>query len=87
MNWEPVEPDELVKFKQYCNLVLKGPFTEKSEEEQTLFILLWIGSTGIDTYNSWTWAHKDDKVKPEKIWEKFEKQVAPKVNHRLARYQ
>ena len=47
----------------------------------------WIGECichdTIVKYYSWTWAHKDDK----KVWDKFEKHVAPKVNHRLSRYQ
>ena len=38
-------------------------------------------------YSSWTWEEAEDSTSPAKIWERFERHVAPKVNHRLARYQ
>ena len=88
LNWDATDlADELAKFKQYCNLIFTGPYSKKSDKEQASFILLWIGRQGLDCFNSWTWDNEDDKEKPSKIWERFEKHVAPKVNHRLARYQ
>ena len=88
MNWDANDlADELAKFKQYCNLIFTGPFSKKSEKEQASFILLWIGRQGIECFNSWTRANNEDKEKPGKIWERFEKYVAPKVNHRLLRFQ
>ena len=56
-------------------------------ERKASFISLWIGRQGLETYNSWTWENAEDSAKPAKIWERFEKHVTPKVNHRLARYQ
>ena len=88
MNWQAQDlPDEFARFKQYCNLIFQGPYSKKADEEKASFILLWIGRCGIDIYNSWSWSEDGDKNKPAKIWEKFEKHLAPKVNHRLARYQ
>ena len=88
MNWNATDlRDELVKFKQYCDLIFSRPYSKKSPKEQATFILLWIGRQGLETYNSWTWAEAEDSTNPAKKWERFEKHVAPKVNHRLARYQ
>ena len=88
MNWDATDlRDELAKFKQYCDLIFSGPYSKKSPKEQATFILLWIGRRGLETYNSWIWAEAEDSTNPAKIWERFEKHVAPKVNHRLARYQ
>ena len=88
MNWDATDlRDELAKFKQYCDLIFSGPYAKKSPKEQATFILLWIGRQGLETYNSWTWEQAEDSTSPAKIWERFEKHVAPKVNHRLARYQ
>ena len=36
---------------------------------------------------SLTWEEAKDSASPAKIWEQFNKHVAPKVNYRLARYQ
>ena len=88
MNWYANDlADELAKFKQYCNLIFTGPFSKKSEKEQASFILLWIRRQGIECFNSWTYENNEDKEKPGKIWERFEKHVVPKVNHRLSRFQ
>ena len=56
------------------------------EKEEASFILLWIGRQGLETYNSWTWDNAEDRNNPLIIWERFEQHVAPKINHRLARY-
>ena len=64
----------------------KVPTVKKADEEKSSFILLRIGRLGIDIYKSWSWSEEGDKSKPEKIWEKFEKHLASKVNHRMARY-
>ena len=88
MNWEAQDlPDEFARFKQYCNLVFQGPYNKKPDEEKASFILLWIGRPGIDIYNSCSWNEPGDKDKPNEIWAKFDKHLAPKVNHRLARFQ
>ena len=88
MNWQAQDlPDEFARFKQYCNLIFQGPYKGKADAEKASFILLWIGRCGIDIYNSWSWGSEGDENKPATIWEKFEKHLAPKINHRLARYQ
>ena len=88
MNWNATNlPDELAQFKQYCNLIFEGRFSKRTDKEKTSYILLWIGKTGVDTYNSWTWTNDEEKSKPLKIWERYELHIAPKTNSRLARYQ
>ena len=80
-------PDELARFKQYCELVFQGPFHKKLDKEKASYILLWIGKTGVDLFNSWSWENEEDKYKPDIIWEKLKTHLEPKVNYRLARYQ
>lgn len=88
MKWDAADlRDELAKFKQYCDLIFSGPYSRKTEKEQTSFILLWIGRRGLDTYNNWTLDDAEDRNNPWIIWERFEQYVAPKINHRLTRYQ
>ena len=68
MNWDASDlRDELAKFKQYCDLIFSGPYSKKSEKEQASFILLWISSQGLETYNSWTWENAEDSAKPAKF--------------------
>ena len=88
MNWDAADwRDELAKFKQYCDLIFSGPYSRKTEKEQASFVLLWIGTQGLETYNSWTWDDAEDRNNPSIIWEWFEQHVVPKINHKLARYQ
>ena len=88
MNWQTADiNDEFSRFKQYRGLVFSGPFATKSDNEKASYILLWIGRQGVNIYNSFVWANEENKTKPEIIWAKFEKHLAPKTNFRLARYQ
>ena len=65
MNWDPADlSDELAKFKQFCNLIFSGPYSQKMEKEEASFILLWIGRQGLETYNSWTWDNAEDRNNP-----------------------
>ena len=87
MDWEATNlPDELARFKQYCSLIFTGPFADLSDKERVSYILLWIDRQGVDIYNSWS-LPDSDKEKPDVIWDRFEKHLAPKVNYRLARFQ
>ena len=88
INWSATDiTDEFQTFKQCCTLIFTGPFSKRTDAEKASFILLWIGQQGVDIYNSFTWESDDDKRKPNVIWEKFERHLAPKSNHRLARFQ
>jgi hypothetical protein len=76
----------LQAFKQYCTLIFAGPLSEKSKEDQVTYILIWIGQEGLRMFNSWA-VSQDDQKDPVKIWEHFEKHIAPKSNFRLNRFQ
>ena len=62
MDWES---NNLVaswkKFKQHCELIFAGPLKQKSEEVKVTYLLLWIGDTGRDIFN--TWAIPGDEAK------------------------
>ena len=70
MNWQAGSEivDEFYRFNQYCELIFTGPYSEKSGNEKSSFILLCIGRQGVHIYNSFTWDKADDKKKPAKIW-------------------
>ena len=77
LNWETQNvAEEFRRFKQYCELIFDGPFSNKSKKERISFILLWIGGPRVDIYNSWSWEDEAKKAKPEKILGRFEKHVS-----------
>jgi hypothetical protein len=67
----------LQAFKQYCTLIFAGPLSEKSGEEQVTDILIWIGQEGLKMFTTWG-VSDEDRKDPVKIWDHFEKHVAPK---------
>ena len=88
MNWNASSlPAEFASFRQYCDLVLDGPYTSKSEKEKASYLLLWIGRQGIDIYKSWTFTDEADKYKLNELYARFEQHLQPKVNSWLARFQ
>nr|XP_054752483.1 uncharacterized protein LOC129258054 [Lytechinus pictus] len=52
--------------------------------KQVDHILLFTGATGIKLYNSWG-LEGDDRKNPVIVWEKFETQLQPRANFRVAR--
>ena len=79
-------PDAFRSFRQYCQLIFDGPFASKSEKEKVTYLLLWIGRHGLDVYQGWTWDDPDDRHKLDKVWERFDRHIQPRVNSYLARY-
>ena len=57
---------------------------EVKKEKQVDHILLFAGEPGLRFYNSWG-LPEEDKKDPQKVWEKFETQIEPKTNFRVAR--
>ena len=87
IDWDADDlPNAFRRFKQYCELIFKGPLSAKTEAQHVNYLLLWVGQTGLDIYNTWTFANAADAAKLDKIWEKFQKHIEPKSNPRLARY-
>ena len=88
LEWESGNiPEAWKKFKQHLQLMFKGPFKGKSEEEKCAYQLLWIGENGRDVYNAWeSTVSADDKNKLATYYTNFEEYVTPKSNPVFARY-
>ena len=88
MDWQAADlPDEFERFQQYCLLVFQGPFSDKSDKEKVAYVMLWIGRTGVDAFNSFEWDNASDKSKVAAVFKKFNKHLQPRVNARLARFE
>ena len=74
-------------FKQKCQLIFDGPMDGKDEDKKARMLLLWSGDKGLEIYNTSTWNDEDDKLKVDKILEKFEQYTKPQSNQILSRYQ
>ena len=87
LNWESENlPEAFRSFKQYCCLIFDGPCSKKPKKEQVTYLLLWIGRRGRDIYDGWRWDHEDEKYSLDKVWQRFELHIEPKVNPYLACY-
>ncbi|XP_011670764.1 uncharacterized protein K02A2.6-like [Strongylocentrotus purpuratus] len=83
MNWEDPDRANAIKiFHQQCDLY----FSVKNVAigKQVDHVLLFTGATGIKLYNSWG-LEGEDKKNPTVVWEKFETQLRPRANFRVAR--
>ncbi|KAI8517626.1 hypothetical protein Bbelb_036430 [Branchiostoma belcheri] len=88
MNWDADDlVEEYKKFKQKTELAFKSFLKDTEPEQQVSYILLWVGSQGLDLFNSWEFTDAEDAKKPDKILEKFETHLEPKTNHRIYRYE
>lgn len=83
MSWDdPDLPGSIAIFRQQCELYFS--VRNIKPEKQVDHVLLFMGPTGIRMYNSWglTDTHRQD-IKT--VWERFETQLKPKSNFRVAR--
>ena len=83
MDWSSSNLAETFKlFKQRCELY----FSVKDIKiaKQVDHILLLSGEEGLKRFNSWGLT-AEEKKNPEVIWDRFETQLAPKHNFRIAR--
>ena len=86
MNWLAADsPTEFASFRQYCELILRGPFADKDEAARVTYILLWVGQEGLRMYNTWDLSDADSK-KVDVIWGRFRALIEPKANFRLSRF-
>ena len=86
MNWQAVDlPTEFRSFRQYCELIFRGPFAAKGQGERVTYILLWVGQEGLRMYNTWELTEAD-KQDVDVIWDKFQSLIEPKSNYRLSRF-
>ncbi|XP_037075829.1 uncharacterized protein LOC119096928 [Pollicipes pollicipes] len=82
-DWEAADQSLAIKlFKQKCELFFS--VKEIKKEKQVDHILLSSGEPGLRFYNSWGLLAEGEKD-PKKVWDKFQTQVEPKTNFRVAR--
>ena len=82
-NWSAPNLSESFKlFQQQCNLMFDVKDIKK--EKQVSHILLLTGQEGLKRFNSWGLSAEDAKT-PDVIWQKFEEQLDPPENFRIAR--
>ena len=88
MDWQ--SPGDVYKrfleFKQTCNLVFDAPLKDKPEEYKVRMLLLWVGSKGLEVYNTAAWTNDGDNLKLKPVWEKLEAHVKPLSNQIIARF-
>ena len=65
-------PTEFASFRQYCELIFRGPYTfaDKDEAARVTYILLWGGQEGLRVFNTWDISVSDSK-KVDVIWSRF----------------
>ena len=86
MDWASTDQSTaFLKFKEYCELVFKGPLAKKSAPEKATYLLLWLGQEGIDIFNTWE-LDENQKNDPQVVMAKYEKHFEPKSNFRLNRF-
>lgn len=87
MNWanDTGLPHRYKSFRQYCELIFRGPLADKTDPQKATYILLWLGQTGLEIFNSFNMSG-DDQKKPAKNFDRLEKYTEPKSNFRIARY-
>ena len=83
MRWDdPDRPNAIKIFHQQCELYFS--VKNVAPNKQVDHILLFTGATGLKLYNSWG-LPDDEKKDPKTVWSKFETQLHPKTNFRVAR--
>ena len=86
LNWLAADlPTEFASFRQYCELIFRGPFADKDEAARVTYILLWVGQEGLRMYNTWDLSDSDSK-KVDVIWGRFRALIEQKANFRLSRF-
>ena len=86
MDWDSINlPVAWRKFKLHVELMFKGPFKKRTEEEKCSYLLLWVGEKGRDIYYTWILTEAEAKVL-KSYYDRFEAYVLPKSNVLYARY-
>ena len=62
MNWNARNfHEEWKQFEQHTTLMFKGPLKHANQEEQSAYLLIWVGNAGRDTCNSWGLSEEDSQ--------------------------
>ena len=86
MNWSARNlNEEWHKFEQHAKLMFKGPLRAIDEESEHAHILIWVGETGRDIYNSWTLSKEESKP-IQTLYNRFGDHTIPRKNSCLFTY-
>ena len=77
--------EEWKQFQQHATLMFKGLLKRASQEEQSAYLLIWVGNTGREIFNSWGMSEEDSK-NINTLMERFQQHSAPKKNTVFAQY-
>jgi hypothetical protein len=87
MNWNSGNlPEAWKKFKQHAELMFSGPLKEKGEQEKISYLLIWVGETGRDIFNTFPEMSAENAKLLASYWEKFHDHVTPRSNEVYERY-
>ena len=78
-------PGAWKKFHQHVEFVFKGPLSNKTEEQQCNYLMLWVGEKGRSVFSTWTITEANQKLL-DSYYVAFKKYVEPKSNKVFARY-
>lgn len=73
------------KFQQHMDLIFTCPLADKKEPMLCKHLLLWIGDTGRDVFNTWE-ISAEDAEKLQTFYGRFKSYVQPKLNAVFACY-
>ena len=74
-------------FRQKCEFIFEGPLEGVDEKKQVRHLLLWVGDTGLEIFNTATFDSEDDRDKTKQVLDKLESYTKPQSNQILTRYQ
>ena len=80
-------PEQWKKWKQQLELYLVATVPKATREQKGAVLLSCIGQDGLDIYNNFTFAEREDKLEYELLLTKFETHCAPLKNSVFARHQ
>ena len=84
MNWLAADlPTEFASFRQYCELIFRGPFTDRAESVRVTYIFLWVGQEGLRMYITWDLSDSESKT-VNVICGRFKALIEPKANFWLS---
>ena len=86
INWNSTYlNEEWKKFKQHAKLVFQGLLQRASPSEKCACLLIWVGKTGRDIFNSWN-LDAPDRENIDTLYTLFKNHTAPRRNSVFARY-
>jgi len=86
MNWSAKNlTEEWRKFKQHAELMFQGPLKNVQEDSKCAYLLIWVGETGREIFNSWNLSDEDSK-NLDALYTNFTTHTLPRKNSVFCRY-